>query len=448
MTRIGCRPDRPMTLGLFFEGLGHHIAAWRDPAVDPWARQSLDHFTTIAQTAERARFDFIFTADTFAMFGPEDPRQWSRTTGASRHEPFTLMAALAARTERIGLVLTATTTYYEPMHVARMFASLDQLSGGRTGWNIVTSNTPAEAANFGRTEYPEAEERYARADEFVEVVTGLWDGWDEDALIADQATGVYVDPARLHRLDHQGQRFSVRGPLAIPRSPQGRPVLVQAGQSGSGRILSAKYGEILFSIQSDIAQAVAHRADVRTGAAAFGRNPDDLRVLPGIFIVAGSTRSEAEDRYARLQQLIPEDIGVALLSGLLGVDLGDHDLDAPFTGVPLDRALSHGKVIHDHALRGGLTLRELYREVAGQRGHRVVVGDACDIADDLEDWFTAGACDGFNIMPPTFPDGLDAIVAHVVPELRRRGLVESAYSGRTLRDHLGLAPPRSRWAAS
>jgi N-acetyl-S-(2-succino)cysteine monooxygenase len=440
--------DRKMALGLFVEGLGHHIAAWRDPGVDPRSRQSLDHFTEIALTAERGRFDFIFTADTFAMFGPDDPHQWARSTVASRHEPFTLMAALAARTERIGLVLTATTTYYEPMHVARMFASLDQLSGGRAGWNIVTSNAPAEAANFGRNAHPEAEERYARAAEFVEVVTGLWDSWDDDALVADQALGRYVDPDKLHRLNHRGAHFSVRGPLTMPRSPQGRPVLVQAGQSGPGRTLSARHGEIIFSIQPDVTQATAYRAEIRATATGLGRDHSGIKVMPGVLIVAGATRTEAEDRYARLQRLIPEDLGVSLVSGLFGVDLSSYDLDARFAGVPLDRALSHGKAIHDLALREGLTLRELYLKVAGQRGHRVVVGDARDVADDLESWFSAGACDGFNIMPPTFPGGLDAIVEHVVPELRRRGLVARDYAGRTLRDHLGLARPPSRWASA
>jgi FMN-dependent oxidoreductase (nitrilotriacetate monooxygenase family) len=438
-----------MRLGLFFEGLGHHIAAWRDPAIDPRAKLGIEHYFEIARTAERGKFDMVFTADTNATFGPDDPASWSRTSAAARLEPLTLLAAMSAVTERIGLVATMTTTYHEPFTIARFFASLDLISGGRAGWNLVTSAAAAEAVNFSHTAHASPVERYARAKEAAQVVLGLWDSWEDDALLGDKATGLYVDPAKVHFLAHKGRHFSVRGPLMIPRSPQGHPVLVQAGQSDGGRDLAAATAEVVFTVQQDIEEARAFYADIKRRAAALGRSPDALKILPGVMIVVGTTTAAAEAKYERLQALIPPDFGLRHLSSVFGVDLSQLPLDGP---VPeLDYPVTqHGrlKLLLDLARRERLSIRQLYKRVVGQRGHRTVCGTPAEIADALESWFAAGACDGFNIMPLTFPHGLDDIVDHVIPELQRRGLFRTEYEGRTLRENLGLPIPTNARHAS
>jgi alkanesulfonate monooxygenase len=331
------------------------------------------------------------------------------------------------------------------MHVARMFASLDRISGGRAGWNVVTSATPSEAENFGMARLPDAAERYDRAEEFVDVVTGLWDSWEDGAFLGDKESGLFVDPARVHELRHEGRHFRVRGPLPVPRSPQGRPVLVQAGTSGPGRALAGRVAEVVFCVQQSIDSARAFAQDIRQIAAAQGRDPAHLRVMPGAMIVVAPTRAEAEDRYAALQALIPDVVGVAQLSGFMGIDLSGYPLDGPLP--PLDHVpdIGHGRMMHRIATAEGLTIRQACRRFAGQRGHLVVVGDPAGVADTLQDWVEAGACDGFNVMPPTFPKDLRDIVELLVPELRRRGLMRTGYAGRTLRDHLGLPVPANRW---
>jgi FMN-dependent oxidoreductase (nitrilotriacetate monooxygenase family) len=441
------QPARMMRLGLFFEGVGHHIAAWRDPKVDPYARQSLAHFIDIARTAERGKFDLLFTADTNATFGPDDVDTWVHTTAASRLEPLTLLGALAAVTERIGLVATATTTYFEPYHVARFFASLDQISHGRAGWNLVTSLAAAEAQQFSRDSHAAHADRYARAREFAEVVLGLWDSWEDGAVTADKTGGLYFDRDKLHFLHHKGEHFSVRGPLMVHRSPQGRPVIVHAGQSEDGRDLAARHAEVIFSVQQEKEAARAFSADVKARAARYGRSPDHVKIMPGVMTAVGRSRAEAEDKYARLQDLIAPALGVKLLSSFIGMDVSGYPLDGPLPDLPPSNS-EHGrqKVILDLARSENLTIRDLYQRVAGQRAHRTVVGTPADIADALEDWFTAGAADGFNIMPLTFPEGLDDLVELVLPELRRRRLFRSEYEGRTLREHLGLPKPENRWA--
>jgi len=427
-----------MKLGLFFEGLGHHTAAWRDPSVDPFARQSLQHFVEMAQTAERGFFDLLFTADTFGMFGPDDPTVIGATTRVSRHEPMTLMGALAAVTRHIGLVATASTSVYQPFHIARFFASLDQLSGGRSGWNLVT--TPA-GANFGQNEDMPAAERYARAREFAHVVMGLWDSWEPDALIGDQAGGRYVDPARIHKLDHEGRWFRSRGPLTIPRSPQGRPVIVQAGQSEAGRATAAEVADLVFAVQQDRDLSRAYREDLLARVAASGRDPEQVKVLPGMVPVTGATRAEAEDKYARLQNLIDESLGLTMLSSAVGLDLSAYPIDGPMPYAEAQDRVGHRMVIFDLARREGLSIRQTYQHVIGQRSHRVVIGTATEIADHMEDWFTAGACDGFNIMPATLPEGIDDFVDRVTTELQRRGLFRTKYEATTLRGNLGLRTP-------
>jgi FMN-dependent oxidoreductase (nitrilotriacetate monooxygenase family) len=438
-----------MKLGLFFEGCGHHIAAWRDPDVDAHAKQSLAHYVEIARLAERGKFDLLFTADTNATFGPDDVEAWTRTTAASRLEPITLLGALAAVTSRIGLVATATTTYFEPFHVARFFASLDQISGGRAGWNLVTSAAAAEAYNFGRESHAGHADRYARAHEFAKVVLGLWDSWEDHAVIADKANGLYLDRDKLHFLNHKGQHFAVRGPLTVHRSPQGRPVIVQAGQSEDGRELAAETAEVIFTVQQDLAAGREFYNDVKRRAAAYGRPPEAIKVMPGVMTVIGQTRAEAEDKYSRLQDLISPEIGIKMLSTYLGVDLSRHSLDGP---VPeptyTNQEVGRVKVMVDLARRENLTIRQLYKRVVGQRAHRVVIGTPGDIADALEQWFTAGAADGFNILPLTFPRGLEELVDFVIPELQRRGLFRSEYEGHTLRENLGLPLPINRWSTA
>jgi N-acetyl-S-(2-succino)cysteine monooxygenase len=365
-------------LALFIAGSGHHVAAWRDPRADPRAVLDFAHYARLARTAERACFDLLFTADTNATFGPDDVEVWSRTTGALRFEPLTLLSALAAVTERIGLVSTATTTYLEPYHVARLFASLDLLSGGRAGWNLVTSQAAAEALNFNRTSHVPHHERYERASEFADVVLGLWDSFADDAILADQEAGLYFDPAKLHFLDHRGKHFSVRGPLTITRSPQGRPVIVEAGQSGEGRELAARVAEIVFTVQQNLDDARAFYAEMKARAKAHGRDPDHMKIMPGVMTVIGRSRAEAEEKYSRLQSLIHEELGVKTLSEILGFDLAPYPLDGPLPPLPETQSQQQGraKVVLDLARREQLSIRELYQRIAGQRAHRTICGTA------------------------------------------------------------------------
>lgn len=426
-----------MKLGLFFEGLGHHIASWRDPGVEPRDRLTLQHYVQIARTAERAKFDMVFTADTNTTFGADTMDYWTSITSAMRLEPLTLLGALAAVTEHIGLVATMTTTYNEPFSVARTFLSLDHISGGRAGWNLVTSTSASEAFNFGRDSHGTPAERYARAKEFAEVVLGLWRSWDADTMVANKATGQFIDTSKGRYLHHKGEHFTVRGPLMLPPSPQGHPVMVQAGQSEGGRDLAAATAEVVFTVQQDIDQAREFYSDIKQGAVKYGRSPDAVKVLPGVMLVVGRTAGEAEEKYGRLQDLIEPAFGVAFLSDYFGFDLSDYALDGPVpdvTGSLEDK----GRLKHlvDMARRENLSIRRLYQRAVGQRGHRVICGTPAEIADALQLWFESGACDGFNIMPLTFPGGLDDIVDGVIPELQARKLFRTEYEGRTLRENL------------
>jgi alkanesulfonate monooxygenase len=442
------RTPRPMMkLGLFFEGIGHHVAAWRDPDVDPHAKLKVKHYMDIARTAERGKFDLLFTADTNATFGSDDVEAWSRQTAATRLEPLTLLGALSAVTEHIGLVATMTTTYYEPFTIARFFASLDHISNGRAGWNLVTSLAAAEAYNFGKDVHISHADRYARAKEFAQVVLGLWDSWEDGAVIADKDAGLYFDPAKLHFLNHKGKHFNVRGPLMMQRTPQGRPVIVQAGQSDDGRDLAAETAEVIFTVQQDLEQGRTFYNDVKRRAGAYGRSGDEIKVLPGVMTVVGRTRAEAEDKYDKLQSLIHPDFGLKQLSTYFGMDLTKFPIDGP---VPepnyADAERGRLKVMVDLARRENLTIRQLMKRVIGQRAHRTVCGTPAEIADALESWFVAGACDGFNVLPLTCPKGLDDFVDLVIPELQRRGLFRTEYEGTTLRENLGLPKPASRYA--
>jgi len=358
-------------------------------------------------------------------------------------EPLTLLSALSAVTRDIGLVATASTTYWEPFHLARLFASLDHLSAGRAGWNVVTSADSQAAFNFGRDQHPVHADRYERAREFVAVVKKLWDSWDDGAFVADKASGIAIDRNGIHPPDHVGAHFRVRGPLNVARPVQGHPVVVQAGSSEAGQDLAAETADVVFTAHAHVDSARRFYAELKGRLAQFGRDPEGLKIMPGIFAVIGTTRAEAEDKFAAIQDLVDPVVGIALLEGLLGgVDLSGHDIDGPLPALTgSDSVKSRFKLVSGLAAEKQLTIRELYLAVAGARGHFQLVGTARDVADTLEEWFTTGAADGFNVMPPIQPSGLTDFVDQVVPELQRRGLFRTAYAGATLRENLGLARP-------
>ncbi|MFT4047322.1 MAG: LLM class flavin-dependent oxidoreductase [Solimonas sp.] len=440
--------SRQIRLGAFLPANGHHVAAWRHPDVPADAGHDFAHYKRIAQAAERAKFDAVFLADNTAVIGGGERKEvLSRTAAAGFFEPLTLLSGLAAVTERIGLIATVTTTYNEPYNVARKFASLDHLSGGRSGWNLVTSADPTEASNFGVDAHAAHAVRYERAEEFIDVVSGLWDSWEDDALVNDKRGGRKFDPDKLHVLDHRGQYYAVRGPLNIARSPQGHPVKVQAGSSEPGKALAARTAEVVFTAQQTLEGAREFYADLKQRLPAFGRHADDVRIMPGIFPVVGRTQAEAQAKYQALQDLIDPVVGLSLLAVLVGdVDLSGYPLDGPVPELPeTENWKSRQALVLDAARRNGLTLRQLYLHIAGARGHWQIVGTPVQIADLLEEWFTTGAADGFNIMPPWLPGGLDDFIELVLPELRRRGLFRSEYEGRTLRENLGLPYPRNRY---
>ncbi|RKU00099.1 nitrilotriacetate monooxygenase [Burkholderia sp. Nafp2/4-1b] len=434
-------------LGAFLYPTGHHIAAWRHPASQPDAGVDFRHYVRLAQAAEAAKFDLVFLADGVGTRG-DDVEFLSRTAHSyvAQFEPLTLLSALAAVTERIGLVGTASTSFNEPFHIARKFASLDHISGGRAGWNLVTSSSAHEARNFNRDAHFDHGERYARAEEFADVVRGLWDSWDDDAFVRDRAGGRFFDPDKRQVLDHHGRFFQVRGPLNVARAPQGHPVVVQAGSSPAGTRLAARTAEVIFTAQQTLDDAIAFYADVKGQLAAFGRDPDTLKIMPGVFPVVGRTESEAREKFDALQALIDPKVGLALVSGLTGgVDLSAYPLDGPIPPLPETNASKSRQTLTlDLARRENLTIRELYLRIAGARGHWQLVGTPAQIVDALEERFVKYGADGYNVMAPTLPGGLDDFIELVLPELRRRGLFRSEYAGRTLRDHLGLQRPAWR----
>ncbi|WP_431262471.1 LLM class flavin-dependent oxidoreductase [Roseateles chitinivorans] len=435
---------RRMHLGAFLLESGHHVAAWRHSDVPPRAGIDLALYQHLAREAEAACLDAIFLADSVAT---EDGPGAERLSRSSRFEPLTLLSALAAGTSRIGLVSTVTTSYNEPYTVARQLASLDQLSGGRMGWNLVTSDNANEAGNFGRDAHLAHGDRYRRAEEFLDVVQGLWDSWDDDALIDDRGRGLYYDPARRHVLDHRGEHFRVRGPLNVPRSPQGQPVIVQAGASEPGRQLAAASAELVFTAQPTRERAQAFYADLKSRAQAAGRARESLKILPGAYVVVAPTRAEAEDRQAELQSLVHRDTALGLLSRMIGnIDLRGLDWDAPLPELPLTDSgqRSRQQLLTQLGSDGGLTLGQLAMKIAGGRGHLSVIGSVSEVADVLQDWFEHDAADGFNLMPPLLPTGFEAITRLLVPELQRRGLFRTRYEGSTLREHLGLTRPVHR----
>jgi alkanesulfonate monooxygenase len=430
-----------MKLGAFFQPFGHHVAAWRYPGTPVNAGNDLPHYIELAQTAERALFDMLFVADTLTMWST-DPESLSRMSYVAWMEPVTLMSALATVTKHIGLVCTASTTYDEPFLLARRFGSLDIISGGRAGWNLITSANPNEALNFSREQHPNKDERYERAREFAEVVTGLWESWEDDAFIRDKESGRFFEPSKLHVLNHKGKHFSVRGPLNVARSRQGHPVMVQAGASDDGRDLAAETADVVFTAHQSIESAQAFYADLKQRTASFGRDPDHIKIMPGFFVTVGRTEQEAKDKFARVQELIHPAVGLRLLSTFINFDLSGYPVDGPLPEIPPSKvSASRATLLTDMARRENLTIRQLYTRIAGGRGHIQFAGTPVQVADELERWFVGKAADGFNIMPPVLPHGLNDFVDMVIPELQRRGLFRTAYEGTTLRENLGLPWP-------
>jgi alkanesulfonate monooxygenase len=435
-----------MKLGLFIRPTGHHIASWRHPAAHADANENFDRFIEMAQTAERGLLDMLFSADTNTAWTTEDSAL-NRQHYSAWLEPFTLLTALAAHTKHIGLVCTRSTSFDQPYTVARMFATLDLISGGRAGVNIVTTGNHRGALNYNQESHLPKTERYAIADEFVEVLKGLWDSWDENAFVRDRETATFFEWDRMHVLNHKGKYFQVEGPLNTPRSPQGRPVIVQAGASEEGRELAAKSADVIFTATQDMAQAQAFYADVKGRLARYGRQPGDLAIMPGLSVTVAETREAAQARADELQELIHPDHGRAYLSRRLGHDVTAMDPDKPLPDLSaVDEVGTRSGQMLDMARREGWTLRQLYQHFAATRGHMVLVGTPSEIVDSMQEWFENDACDGFNLIPPMFPGEFDAFVDMIVPELQRRGIYRTAYEGDTLRDRLGLSVPESRYA--
>ncbi|MFC9280239.1 LLM class flavin-dependent oxidoreductase [Streptomyces collinus] len=436
---------RLLHLNAFLMNTGHHEASWRLPESDPYAHVDLAHYVRLARTAERGTFDSLFLAD--------GPQLWSnlaqRPAGAL--EPLTLLTALATATEHIGLIATASTSYNSPYNLARRFASLDIVSGGRAGWNIVTTAGAEAARNFGLDAEPAHAERYARAAEFLDVASKLWDSWEDDAIVADKAAGVWGDDGKIHPPRHRGEYFSVAGALNVPRSPQGYPLLVQAGSSEDGKAFAARYAEAVFTAQQTLAGAQAFYADLKSRTEAAGRDPGHIKVLPGIVPVLGSTEAEARAAEQVLEDHIVHTHGVDRLENLLRLAPGTLELDAPLPDdLPpestIEGAKSRYTLVVELARSERLTVRQLIARLGGGRGHLTVAGTPEQIADRIETWFTQGAADGFNIMPPVLPSGLEAFVDHVVPILRARGLLRTAYGPeRTLRERYGLPRPANQY---
>ncbi|MGF7035066.1 FMN-dependent oxidoreductase (nitrilotriacetate monooxygenase family) [Paenibacillus mucilaginosus] len=439
-------PRSQLHLNLFLAPLGHHEAAWRHPGSEPRRLTEFALYQEIVRKAEAAKLDSIFLADRVAA-SPESLRHGA----VGGLEPLTLLSALSVVTSRIGLIGTVSTSFNEPFNLARRLASLDHLSGGRAGWNIITSGTDGEARNFGLHEIPGHAVRYERAREFLEVAVKLWDSWEDDAVLADQAAGLFADTSKVHPVRHEGTYFRVDGPLNLQRSPQGRPLLVQAGSSEDGRSFAAEYAEAIFTAQQTLADAQAFYTDVKARAARFGRDPQTVKILPGICPVIGATEEEAREKEARLHELSNPQHSLLQLSNRLGIDLTGYPLDAPFPELPEPEAVrghqSRARLIAELARSEGLTLRGLLERLAGGRGHRTFTGTPVQVADQLEAWFRGGAADGFNVMPQLTHEGLPDFLDKVVPELQRRGLFRTEYSGSTLREHYRLPRPASLYAA-
>ncbi|MER2114778.1 MAG: LLM class flavin-dependent oxidoreductase [Solibacillus isronensis] len=432
---------RQLSLGAFINLPGHHVASWRHPETEVRKVTDLAYLTEIAQVAERGKFDNLFFADVFGQPILENAHSGLKL------DPVVIISALAAVTKNIGLTATLTTSYNEPFHVARKFAAIDHLSNGRAAWNVVTSANEREALLFGRDAHFQHAERYERADEFVDVVKKLWYSIDEEALVIDKENSHYYNLNKVTEINHEGKFFKLKGTLDAPSTPQGHPVIVQAGSSEAGKELAAKTAEVIFTAWQTLEDAQAFYKDVKGRLAKYGRNPEDLKILPGAFIVVAETEEEAIAKHQQLNNYITPEVGLAYLSGFTGVDLSEHDFEGPipdFNGQQIDGTNPNirASIVKGIVEAKGLTtLRELYNNIAGARGHREIIGTPTQVADQLQEWFENEAADGFNIMAPTFPQGFNDIVELVIPELQRRGIFKTEYAGTTLRENLGLKRP-------
>lgn len=436
--------SRQLRLGAFMRPVSLHTGAWRYPGAYPDANFNFHHLKSFARKLEAAKFDAFFIADHLAVLNmPMEALKRSHTV--TSFEPFTLLSALAAVTERIGLIATASTTFDAPYHVARRFASLDHISGGRAGWNVVTTSNPDAALNFGMDEHMEHGERYQRAREFHAVVTGLWDSFGDDAFVRDVELGLYFDPSRMHVLAHKGEELSVRGPLNIARPPQGWPVIVQAGASEVGRQFAADMAEVVFAAHQDLASGQRFYADVKSRAEKAGRSRDHVKILPGAFVVVGDTVEEARAKRAKLDSLVYYESAIASLSIAIGHDASGFDPDGPLPDIPESNASKSGRErVIGLARKENLTVRQLAQRLGGYGG-LAFVGTPRTIADAMQQWLEEDGSDGFNVMFPYLPEGLDDFVEKVVPELQRRGIFRTEYEGPMLRDNLGLPRPKNRF---
>ena len=438
---------RAMHFNLFIMDTGHHEASWRLPGSYPLASIDIGYFERLARLAESVTFDSVFLADSPVLHS--DPER--RPSGPI--EPLTLLTAAARATHHIGLIATASTSYNDPYNLARRFASLDHVSGGRAGWNIVTTAGDAAARNFGLDAQPAHAERYQRAAEFVEVAKKLWDSWEDDAIVADPERGVWAEAGKVHVIDHRGRFFQVQGPLNLSRSPQGHPLLVQAGSSEDGKDFAARHAEAVFTAQQTLADGQAFYADLKRRAGLAGRDPDRIKILPGLVPVIGSTEAEARQLDAELDRLILAVQARDQLARLFGIEPAQLPLDRPLPDdlpaeAEIEGAKSRYTLIIELARREKLTVRQLIGRLGGGRGHRTLAGTPEQIADTIELWGSRGAADGFNIMPAALPSGFELFAEHVVPILRRRGLIRREYEGATLREHYGLPRPPSQYAAA
>ncbi|WP_180146275.1 LLM class flavin-dependent oxidoreductase [Acinetobacter sp. YH12052] len=440
---------RQIKLGAFIPTTSQHVAGWRHPESRPQDHLNIDYAIELAKTAERGLFDAYFLADGLSV-------RWSSAIEGEKglgdkgvgFEPVTLFAALSAVTQNIGFIATASTTYEDPYILARKFASLDHISKGRAAWNVVTTASADAAKNFNIQQHPEPKERYERADEFIEVTQKLWDSWEDDTFHYNKETGQFFDARKQHQPNHQGQYYQVLGALNVSRPPQGYPVIVQAGQSEDGRELAGKYAEVIFTAQQNLADAQAFYRDVKNRLVKYGRHADDLKIMPGVSIFVAKTTQEAQEKYDFLNSLIHPEVGLSLLSALAGgINLAKFDLDAPFPKIE-DADInfsSRQQMMIDIARKHNFSIRQLYQYIASARGHWTLIGTPEQVVDQLQEWFENDAADGFNVLPPTTPAGLNDFVDLIVPELQRRGLFRTAYEGTTLRENLGLKRPENQY---
>lgn len=430
----------------FFNPQGDHRMSWRHPRAAGTEVFDFEFYRNLLEAAERAKLDTLFVADHVAI--------WDSVSSGVAHyanarlEPLTLLSALAAVTKNIGLITTASSSYSEPYNVARMFASLDHISKGRASWNVVTSAMDEEAQNFGRDGNIDHGNRYERAGEFLDVVKALWDSWEDDAILLDRESGYYADPAKVHRLDHKGKHFSVRGPLNVPRPPQGHPIIVQAGSSEAGKEFAAAHADLHFAIVKDKEEGLRYREDINARLHRLDRRPGEFKILPGVLPVVASSTSEAQERQEYLESLMPIQVGIDLLSSWSGLDLAGVPLDGPLPPLPDEKTFNGGHTALNRVrlwASQNLTVREIAKKLANSGAVPTVAGTASQVADQLEDWFVTGAADGFNLMFPLLPEDWLNFTSKVVPELQRRGLFRTEYEAGTFRDRLGIPRPLNRF---